>query len=142
MHPFAKQFIEWKHFLILLLTVRSIVGIFLVVLALVALFWIFWLLAVRSIVGISFVNFDEIFFSKVKDDDDEDDVEEAAVLLLFEFEFELVGVTVFWQEVVVVVWGSEDSVAPSSSLSGFLMEDWLLLLISAGLLVLDFFGGF
>lgn len=57
----------------------------------------------RSIVGISFVNFDEIFFSKVKDD--EDDVEEAAVLLLFEFEFEfeLVGVTVFWQEVVVVV---------------------------------------
>ena len=142
MHPFAKQFIEWKHFLILLLTVRSIVGIFLVVLALVALFWIFWLLAVRSIVGISFVNFDEIFFSKVKDVDDEDDVEEAAVLLLFEFEFELVGVTVFWQEVVVVVWGSEDSVAPSSSLSGFLMEDWLLLLISAGLLVLDFFGGF
>ena len=138
--PFAKQFIEWKHFLILLLTVRSIVGIFLVVLALVALFWIFWLLAVRSIVGISFVNFDEIFFSKVKDD--EDDVEEAAVLLLFEFEFELVGVTVFWQEVVVVVWGSEDCVAPSSSLSGFLMEDWLLLLISAGLLVLDFFGGF
>ena len=55
----------------------------------------------RSIVGISFVNFDEIFFSKVKDD--EDDVEEAAVLLLFEFEFELVEVTVFWQEVVVVV---------------------------------------
>ena len=57
----------------------------------------------RSIVGISFVNFDEIFFSKVKDEDDEDDVEEAAVLLLFEFEFELVEVTVFWQEVVVVV---------------------------------------
>ena len=50
----------------------------------------------RSIVGISFVNFDEIFFSKVKDD--EDDVEEAAVLLLFEFE--MVGVTVFGQEVV------------------------------------------
>ena len=49
------------------------------------------------------MNFDEIFFSKVKDVDDEDDVEEAAVLLLFEFEFELVGVTVFWQEVVEVV---------------------------------------
>ena len=56
----------------------------------------------RSIVGISFVKFDEIFFSKVKDDaedDDEDDFE--AVFLLLEFELvELV--TVFWQEVVVV----------------------------------------
>ena len=56
----------------------------------------------RSIVGISFVKFGEIFFSKVKDDaedDDEDDFE--AVFLLLEFELvELV--TVFWQEVVVV----------------------------------------